>query len=81
MLDSIFLYPSIPGTDLISFILTSNNERSRDVDEKGAFLKAKECSLKATMHPYENTRVVFFVLGIAGLEPATIRLKAQCSTN
>lgn len=26
-----------------------------------------------------NTRVVF--LGIAGLEPATIRLKAQCSTN
>ena len=28
-----------------------------------------------------NTRVVFFVLGIAGLEPATIRLKAQCSTN
>ena len=80
MLDSIFLYPSIPGTDLISFILTSNNERSRDVDEKGAFLKAKECSLKATMHPYEY-KSGFFVLGIVGLEPATIRLKAQCSTN
>ena len=78
MLDSIFLYPSIPGTDLISFILTSNNERSRDVDEKGAFLKAKECSLKATIHPYEYKSVF---LGIAGLEPATIRLKAQCSTN
>jgi hypothetical protein len=41
-------------------------------------LKAKECSLKATMHPYED---LIFGLGIAGLEPATIRLKAQCSTN
>jgi hypothetical protein len=62
VLDSIFLYPSIPGTDLISFILTSNNERSRDVDEKGAFLKAKECSLKATMHPYEY-KSGFFCFG------------------
>jgi hypothetical protein len=32
-----------------------------DVDEKGASLKAKECSLKATMHPYEYKSGFFWV--------------------
>lgn len=61
----------------LKLLLTSHNERSRNVYEKGASLKAKECSLNATMHPYDE----WFFWGIAGLEPATIRLKAQCSTN
>lgn len=56
-------------------LLTSPNERSRRSESKGqrvlferyyASLLIVECKVG---------------LGIAGLEPATIRLKAQCSTN
>lgn len=47
---------------------------------KGLFSRPKS-ALWRLLCILTNTRVVFFVLGIAGLEPATIRLKAQCSTN
>ncbi|KAL3498307.1 hypothetical protein ACH5RR_041039 [Cinchona calisaya] len=46
-----------------------------------ASLRAKESFLKATTYPYLFIVECKIDLGIAGLEPATIRLKAQCSTN